>query len=268
MVLAGLGHRARARWWTTPSSTSRTSSGGCGRTARRASRQPAFRVVLERLARGAQRGGLRQPDRRRWCSCRSSSSTGLAGSFFRPLALAYVLAIAGVAAGGADGHAGAVADAPARRAAVERESPLVARAARRGYRAMLAARHRTPRPAFAMVAGRRSSWPRSCSRRWARSSCPTSRRHDFLMHWVEKPGTSLEAMPRITTQASQRAAGDPRRAQLRLAHRPRRGRPTRSSAPNFTELWISVDPKADYDATRGQRSRRWSTATRACTATC
>ena len=44
------------------------------------------------------------------------------------------------------------------------------------------------------------------------------------MHCVEKPGTSLEAMRRITDARQQGAAGDPRRAQLRLAHRPRRGR--------------------------------------------
>ena len=38
---------------------------------------------------------------------------GLAGTFFRPLALAYILAIARLAARRAHGHAGAVADAAA-----------------------------------------------------------------------------------------------------------------------------------------------------------
>ena len=38
--------------------------------------------------------------------------------------------------------------------------------------------------------------------------------------------------------------------------------------PNFTELWISIDPTVDYDADASRRSRRWSTATRASTATC
>ena len=43
------------------------------------------------------------------------------------------------------------------------------------------------------------------------------------MHWVEKPGTSLEAMRRITAAGQRGAAGDPGRAELRRAHRPGRG---------------------------------------------
>jgi Cu/Ag efflux pump CusA len=31
---------------------------------------------------------------------------------------------------------------------------------------------------------------------------PHFKEYDFLMHWVEKPGTSLEAMDRITIRAS------------------------------------------------------------------
>ena len=31
---------------------------------------------------------------------------------------------------------------------------------------------------------------------------PEFKENDFLMHWVEKPGTSIEAMQRITVQAS------------------------------------------------------------------
>src|SRR4029453_16343048 len=75
---------------------------------------------------------------------------------------------------------------------------------------------------------------------------PHFREFDFLMHWVEKPGTSLEAGGRATLAASkelragpggaragggargppgrqQGAAGRARRAQLRVTHRPGRG---------------------------------------------
>ena len=38
--------------------------------------------------------------------------------------------------------------------------------------------------------------------------------------------------------------------------------------PNFTELWISVDPEGRLRQRRSRRSRRWSTAIPACTATC
>ena len=38
--------------------------------------------------------------------------------------------------------------------------------------------------------------------------------------------------------------------------------------PNFTELWISIDPTVDYDATVAAHPGRWSTAIPASTATC
>ncbi len=53
---------------------------------------------------------------------------------------------------------------------------------------------------------------------------PNFQENDFLMHWVEKPGTSLEAMTRITEDASKELRAIPGVKQLRLAHRPRRGR--------------------------------------------
>ena len=39
------------------------------------------------------------------------------------------------------------------------------------------------------------------------------------MHWVEKPGTSLEAMRRVTVRREQGADGDSRCQELRLAYR-------------------------------------------------
>ena len=69
------------------------------------------------------------------------------------------------------------------------------------------------------------------------------------MHWIAEPGTSLPEERRMVTARQQGAARQSRRAQLRLAHRPGGRWPTRSSGANFTELWISIDPKADYDKT-------------------
>ena len=37
--------------------------------------------------------------------------------------------------------------------------------------------------------------------------------------------------------------------------------------PNFTELWISIDPDADYEATAEEDRRRRLRLSRACTAT-
>ena len=78
---------------------------------------------------------------------------------------------------------------------------------------------------------------------------PDFQETDFLMHWVEKPGTSLEAMRRITI-AGQPASCGPSPAcatSARTSAGPRW--PTKWSGPNFTELWISIDPKVDYEAT-------------------
>ncbi len=51
---------------------------------------------------------------------------GLAGSFFRPLAASYVLAILGVAGRGADRHAGLVADVAAGMSPLSsQDAPLV-----------------------------------------------------------------------------------------------------------------------------------------------
>ncbi|MGB8193290.1 MAG: efflux RND transporter permease subunit, partial [Chitinophagaceae bacterium] len=77
---------------------------------------------------------------------------------------------------------------------------------------------------------------------------PHFKEYDFLMHWVEKPGTSLDAMRRITVSASK---------ELRSiegvrnfgAHIGRAEVADEVVGANFTENWISVKPGVDYDAT-------------------
>lgn len=77
---------------------------------------------------------------------------------------------------------------------------------------------------------------------------PHFKEYDFLMHWVEKPGTSIEAMDRITIRASK---------ELRSiqgvrnfgAHIGRAEVADEVVGPNFTELWISLDPGVNYNRT-------------------
>jgi len=77
---------------------------------------------------------------------------------------------------------------------------------------------------------------------------PDFKEYDFLMHWVEKPGTSLEAMERLTIRSS---------IELRSiegvrnfgAHIGRAEVADEVVGPNFTELWISVDPEVAYEPT-------------------
>lgn len=77
---------------------------------------------------------------------------------------------------------------------------------------------------------------------------PHFKEYDFLMHWVEKPGTSLEAMDRITVRASNELRSVPGVRNFG-SHIGRAEVADEVVGPNFTELWISVDPSVDYDKT-------------------
>lgn len=76
---------------------------------------------------------------------------------------------------------------------------------------------------------------------------PDFKEYDFLMHWVEKPGTSIEAMDRITIAASKELRAIPGVRNFG-AHIGRAEVADEVVGPNFTELWISLDPDVDYDA--------------------
>ena len=75
---------------------------------------------------------------------------------------------------------------------------------------------------------------------------PNFRETDFLMHFVEKPGTSVEAMERITVRASKELRSIPGVRNFG-SHIGRAEAGDEVYGPNFTELWISLDEKADYD---------------------
>jgi CzcA family heavy metal efflux pump len=77
---------------------------------------------------------------------------------------------------------------------------------------------------------------------------PNFKEYDFLMHWVEKPGTSLDAMKRITIKASNDLL-DIQGVRNFGAHIGRAEVADEVVGPNFTELWISMDPKVNYEKT-------------------
>ena len=85
------------------------------------------------------------------------------------------------------------------------------------------------------------------------------------MHWVEKPGTSLDAMRRVTVNAG-RELMDVEGVRNFGAHIGRAEVADEVVGINFTELWISLDPSVDYEAKvaeiQGSR-RRLSRARRA-----
>ena len=74
------------------------------------------------------------------------------------------------------------------------------------------------------------------------------REYDFLMHFVEKPGTSLDAMRRITIRASHELRAVPGVRNFG-SHIGRAEVADEVVGPNFTELWISMDPGVPYEST-------------------
>jgi len=182
---------------------------------------------------------------------------GLAGTFFRPLATAYIIAILA-------SLIVALIITPAlsllllpRAAAEHREAPLVT---------WLKTRYRRLLPRFvdekpSRAPGFLARTPRAAKvigialvitlvsvSFLGEEFLPNFKEYDFLMHFVEKPGTSIEAMDRITIRASKELRAIPGVRNFG-AHIGRAEVADEVVGPNFTELWISLDPAADYDAT-------------------
>ena len=171
---------------------------------------------------------------------------GLAGSFFRPLALSYVLAI------GASLLV-ALTVTPAlsllllpRGIQRHHDSPLV-RVTKRGYHRLLPPVIRHPR-STAGVMVLVGALTIGTVPYLGEAFLPDFREYDFLMHWVEKPGTGIEAMQRITVRASQELRAIPGVRNFG-AHIGRAEVADEIVGPNFTELWISLDPTVDYQPT-------------------
>ena len=170
---------------------------------------------------------------------------GLTGAFFRPLALSYVLAIV-ASLGVALTVTPALALLLLPKHLDTRESRLVAGLKAR-YRQMLPAIVERPRTALGtltvMLLLTAAAVPFL-----GEEFLPNFREYDFLMHWVEKPGTSLDAMRRITERASRELMAVPGVKNFG-SHIGRAEVADEVVGPNFTELSISLDPAVDYEAT-------------------
>ncbi|AKT42705.1 efflux RND transporter permease subunit [Chondromyces crocatus] len=171
---------------------------------------------------------------------------GLAGAFFRPLAGAYVLAILA-------SLVVALTVTPAlcllllpQAIGKHRTSP-VALALQTALMPVITRVVRHPRAAlgatFVALLGAGTAVPLL-----GESFLPDFRENDFLMHWVAKPGTSLDELRRTSIRASK---------ELRSidgirhfgAHLGRAEAADEVVGANFAELWISVDPAVDLDTT-------------------
>ncbi|WP_428382233.1 efflux RND transporter permease subunit [Nevskia ramosa] len=171
---------------------------------------------------------------------------GVAGTFFRPLAIAYMLAI------GASLLV-ALTVTPAlclmllpRSAAKEQQEARLTRWLKRAYARLLPKLISRPGMAVGIVAaGLLIAGIGYAS--FKDQFLPDFQETDFLMHWIGKPGTSLEAMERITVQVSKELRAVPGVRNFG-AHIGRAEVADEVVGPNFAELWISLDAAADHEA--------------------
>jgi CzcA family heavy metal efflux pump len=174
---------------------------------------------------------------------------GLSGSFFRPLAVSYALAIAA-------SMVVALTVTPAlalimlRNARVERhESPLV-RWLQRRYTAILSGIMGRPRRASASFAafGLLTLMAVVAAPQLGQSLFPTFKERSFLMHWITAPGTSAQEEQRIVTAVSRDLRSIPGVRSFG-SHIGQAFLGEEIVGVNFGENWISIDPNADYDKT-------------------
>lgn len=174
--------------------------------------------------------------------------TGLSGSFFRPLALSYVLAIL-------SSLMVALIITPALsfillpKASAKKESDIMIRLKLK-YENLLSRILQHPKRLF-IIAGIVLVATLISIPFLGEEFLPDFKEYDFLMHWVEKPGTSIEAMDRITIRVSKELRAIPGVRNFG-SHIGRAEVADEVVGPNFTELWISLDPDVKYNETIGK----------------
>lgn len=172
---------------------------------------------------------------------------GIAGSFFRPLAIAYMLAILA--------------------------SLLVALTVTPALCYMLLTGDHKPHTPYAFTTRLRQHYANLLSKTLLKSKqalilistilslsigatfffghefLPEFQETDFLMHFLGKPGTSVEEMKRLSLRAAKDLLAIPG-VKNQAAHIGRAEVADEVYGPEFTEHWVSIDPSADYHATR------------------
>ncbi len=171
---------------------------------------------------------------------------GLPGAFFRPLAIGYVMAIlASLLVALIVTPAMCLLILPSEK--LSAKEPPLSRWLRRPYRAVLPWFINRPKSAISFLTvalGLTLVLVNSLGQEFL----PNFQETDFLMHFVEKPGTSIEAMGRVTIQASRELRAIPGVLNFG-SHIGRAEVADEVVGPNFTELWISIDTEVDYAET-------------------
>lgn len=174
---------------------------------------------------------------------------GIAGAFFRPLALAYILAI--LASLGV-----ALTVTPAlsymlltwgKGGQTDHPDPPQVAVLKWAYRGVLPLLLHRPWVSLGITLAA-LVLSGAAATRFGSEFLPEFQETDFLMHFVCKPGTSVEEMDRMTVLASKELRAIPEVRNFG-SHIGRAEVADEVYGPNFTELWISIDEHADYPAT-------------------
>lgn len=173
---------------------------------------------------------------------------GISGTFFRPLAFSYILAVsASLAVALIVTPALSLILLPKSEGALERHEVAWVTKFKGLYRRLLLPLFHHPKRLivglvilFGVTMGSFTFL--------GEEFLPHFKEYDFLMHWVAKPGTSLEAMVRSTERVSKELRAIPGVRNFG-SHIGRAEVADEVVGPNFVEHWISVDPKVPYDET-------------------
>jgi Cu/Ag efflux pump CusA len=171
---------------------------------------------------------------------------GVSAAFFAPLALAYVMAVVA-------SLVVALSVTPAlslllfrRQAAGSRDSPVAIRARER-FQPVLEKAIARPGAAFVavvlVIATAGAVWPFL-----GQSFLPSLKERDLVVNWTTPPGTSHAETYRITSRVSAELRSIPG-VRYVGAHVGRAITGDQIVGINSSQIWISVDPRADYDKT-------------------
>jgi CzcA family heavy metal efflux pump len=171
---------------------------------------------------------------------------GVAGTFFTPLALSYTLALL-VAMAVATTVTPALALLLLRNDPLDRRAAPIVRWLQYRYDRVLARTINAPRSALftaaAITVVGLAAWP------WLEQSLLPSFKERYLrIDWVGAPGTSHPAMVRVMTLASREVQTIPGVSGAHV-HVGRAVTGDQVVDVNASQLWVGIDPKADYDAT-------------------
>lgn len=169
---------------------------------------------------------------------------GLSGSFFKPLVLAYGLAVM-VSLLIATTVTPALCFLLLSKGRTRRESPLT-RALKRGYGTILARVIARPQPAI-VTAALTIGVGLVIFPTLGQSLLPSFKENDLITYWATKPGTSLPETMRIAA----RGCSDYQEAVPAVEHcSSHAGQALLGDeihGVNFDEQWVHLDPDADYD---------------------